>query len=242
MTFGFIIVRNVQSQQTNRYWNECVTCIRKFYSDPIYIVDTGSNYEQLFPHHSASDVFEVKADRPNRAMLNAYLFLLETRLLSSAVILQDSVFLKKKLKLTNTPVQFLWDFQLAYNNPATEIPLLYTLENGQSLVNLYSTPNWRGCFGSMTFITLSALDTVEKKYKFSRLKEHIQSWNGWMAFERVLAILCWATFPELAEKPSLLGDIHKYSIPYGFTWDQYIQKQYSPLAPLVKVYSTRKES
>jgi hypothetical protein len=30
-TYGFIITRHVNSEKTNKYWNNCVMCIRMFY-------------------------------------------------------------------------------------------------------------------------------------------------------------------------------------------------------------------
>ena len=43
--FGFIIIRNVISEKTNLYWQECYNCIRKYYNNLIIIIDDNSNEE-----------------------------------------------------------------------------------------------------------------------------------------------------------------------------------------------------
>ena len=46
VTIGFIVVRHINSNETNEYWKECYTCIRKFYPlNEIVIIDNDSNYK-----------------------------------------------------------------------------------------------------------------------------------------------------------------------------------------------------
>ena len=47
MSLGFIIIRHVNNKITDYYWKECYTCIRKFYDNPILIIDDSSNKEFL---------------------------------------------------------------------------------------------------------------------------------------------------------------------------------------------------
>ena len=48
MTYGFIITRHVNSEQTNKYWNQCVKLIRTYYPlKKIVIIDDNSNPEFL---------------------------------------------------------------------------------------------------------------------------------------------------------------------------------------------------
>jgi hypothetical protein len=45
---GFIILRHVNSEKTNEYWQESYSCIRKFYPEnKIIIIDDYSNTEFL---------------------------------------------------------------------------------------------------------------------------------------------------------------------------------------------------
>jgi hypothetical protein len=44
MSYGFIVLRHVNSALTNEYWNECVKCIRRFYPQKkIVVIDDNSN-------------------------------------------------------------------------------------------------------------------------------------------------------------------------------------------------------
>ena len=43
---GFIILRHVNNELTNKYWQHCYDCIRIYYPEyPILIIDDNSNYE-----------------------------------------------------------------------------------------------------------------------------------------------------------------------------------------------------
>ena len=44
-SFGFILLRHVNSEKTNFYWQECYKCIRKYYSNKIIIIDDSSKEE-----------------------------------------------------------------------------------------------------------------------------------------------------------------------------------------------------
>ena len=45
MSFGFIMLRHVNSEETNKYWIESYSCIRSLYPDNmIIIIDDSSNY------------------------------------------------------------------------------------------------------------------------------------------------------------------------------------------------------
>jgi len=46
--FGFIIIRHVNSEVTNNYWNKCVIHIRRFYPfKKIVVIDDNSNEDFL---------------------------------------------------------------------------------------------------------------------------------------------------------------------------------------------------
>ena len=37
-TFGFIVLRHVNSESTDVLWQQCCRCIRKIYNNPIIII------------------------------------------------------------------------------------------------------------------------------------------------------------------------------------------------------------
>jgi hypothetical protein len=242
--FGFCIVRNVQSSISNEYWKECYRCIRVLYSDPILIFDTGSKtdlveFMDTIPLDNATIQY---SEKPNKALFGAYMYLLKHKPFEKVVVLHDSVFLKKKLPFeTVSTVKFLWHFQHPYDNPVFEIPLLTHLNDTNTLVQMYDLKElWKGCFGSMCVLTWDFLNSLETIHGFSGLDAGIQSWDHWLAFERIFALLCTIEEPGLIQEPSLLGDIHKYTLPIGFQYESYKQKMYSQSLAAIKVWSTRK--
>jgi hypothetical protein len=47
-SYGFVMTRHANSEKTNRYWNECYTCIRKFYpKNTVIIIDDNSDYQYV---------------------------------------------------------------------------------------------------------------------------------------------------------------------------------------------------
>ena len=47
-SYGFIITRHVKCEKTNKYWNQCVKCIRQHYPfKKIVIIDDNSNKDFL---------------------------------------------------------------------------------------------------------------------------------------------------------------------------------------------------
>lgn len=239
--FGFIVVRNVQSKISNEYWKECVRCIRLLYSEPIIILDSGSSAEFLDPY-TTTNMQIVHAEKTNKAFISAYTYFLQNKPFDTAVIIHDSVFIKRVVKFQDVrTVKFIWHFSHEWNNPATEIKLLSCLPTKDRVQQVYENRSkWIGCLGGMCVITHTFLTHLQNVHNFSALYDETQEWLDWMAFERIFGVLCCMEEASLVESPSLLGDVHKYSVRFGFPYNDYVKKLYSPKAPIIKVYSTRK--
>lgn len=239
--FGFIIVRNVQSATTNEYWKECVRCIRLLYSEPIIVFDSGSSTEFL-DLYIAENVQIVNAPQKNKAVFGAYVYFLQNKPFDTAIIIHDSVFIKRFVKFQDVrTVKFLWHFSHSWNNATTEKTLISHLPTNQQVTWVYENQSrWVGSLGAMCVITHAFLTQIHNKHNLLALDEGVKEWINWLAFERTLGLLCCIEDPSLVESPSLLGDAHKYSVRFGFPYDDYTKKLYSPKAPIVKVYSTRK--
>jgi hypothetical protein len=240
-SFGFIIVRNVQSKVSNEYWKECVRCIRLLYSEPIIVFDSGSCAEFL-DSYTALNLQIVNAEKTNKAVFGAYTYFLENHPFDTAVIIHDSVFIRRFIKFHEVrTVKFIWHFTHTWNNPTTETKLLSYLHTNERVRQVYENQaKWVGSLGAMSVITHAFLTQLQTAHNFLALQDGIQEWADWVAFERILGVLCCIEDASLVESPSLLGDVHKYSVRFGFPYDHYIKKLYSPKASIVKVYSTRK--
>jgi hypothetical protein len=219
--FGFIIVRNVQSAHYDEYWKECIRCIRLLYTEPIIVFDTGSNAE-LITEFNATNVTVVHAKQPGNAIYGAYLYFLDTHPFEKAMILHDSAFIKQRIPFDKIQtVKFLWDFEHTWNKPENELRLIHSLQNAPTVKALYETQSkWKGCLGSISIIQHVFLQKLDEKYGFRNLDTVITEWKDWLAFERVFAVLCHLEESELAIKPSLFGNIHKFSVPFGFPYEK----------------------
>ena len=69
---SFIILRHVENEYQNLFWNECYDCIRKFYKhEKIYIIDEA----HLIVSNKAKSAFLTMAEKARK---NVYIFLTTT--------------------------------------------------------------------------------------------------------------------------------------------------------------------
>ena len=116
MTFGFILTRYVHSVVTNKYWNECVQCIKRCYPlKKIIVIDDNSKKEFLNADHEYENVEYVISEFPGRGELLPYYYLYKNHYFDNAIIIHDSVFIQKRINfeyLIQKQVQVLplWHF------------------------------------------------------------------------------------------------------------------------------------
>jgi hypothetical protein len=71
--FGFIITRHVNSEKTNKYWNNCVKCIKRLYPlKKIIIIDDNSNYNYVKSDFNYNNVEIIQSEYPGRGELFPY--------------------------------------------------------------------------------------------------------------------------------------------------------------------------
>jgi hypothetical protein len=237
--FGFIMIRNVSDAQSDRLWKECYRCIRKFYNNKIVIVDTGSNKEFITDLElvNCEIIYELL---PKKMMMSAYYHMYTKKLFKKAVFLQDSAFIQEYIDFTNIDNKFLWHFEHIADQPDKELRLLHLLDNSELLIHLYYYKKiWKGCFGIMTVLTWDFIDILNTKYGFMKLYDIINCWEDWMAFERVMAVLCTFENMSLCNEPSVLGDVFENIYRWGYTMDEYLEEK-NHRFKIIKVFSTRK--
>lgn len=225
MVLGFIIIRHVNSEHTNRYWKECYTCIRKFYNHPIMIIDDSSHPEFLIEDIPLVDctVIYDKEHKGVAELLPYYYFHL-LKPFDTAVILHDSVFIQQHIEfeLENQPIRFLWTIPKRYD--VDLIPLIEDLcselHHSEELINLFYCPEyWTGSFGAMSVITWDCIDNINATHDlFNRIISKITSRDRRSALERVIGIL--ASYHSNTVTPSILGSIHEY-IKWGISFEEY---------------------
>jgi hypothetical protein len=241
-TVGFIILRHVNSANTNLYWNHSYDCIRKFYPENhILIIDDNSNKIFLNERHMYNTTI-INSAYPGRGELLPYYYFLYNKLFDIAVIIHDSVFFNRYIHITTEDYKIIWDFNNKYIHNATDVRAMISLFNDKELCSFFEERKnqvFRGCFGGMVIITHDYLQLINNKYNLSLLLEHIKTRSNRMSFERVLGCI----LQKQKKRPPLLGDVFKYFSLIN--WDRDIKKYtfeniatYNNL-PIVKIWSGR---
>ena len=255
MDFGFIITRHVNSEKTNRYWNRCIICLRKFYPlKKIIVIDDNSNQEFVRPRFDYQNVEYIKSEYPARGELLPFIYFLKYKFFENAVIIHDSVFFHKRINFEKLrkPILPLWHFNpdkeneynflriASYLNNANIVKSFYN-EN-KLIINLNNTEKWYGVFGVQTFINYDFLVSIQNKYNITNLINAVHCRTDRCSLERIMAILFYIEMPKLNIQKSILGNIMKYdSRSYSYNFDDYIDdlKNKRPVKYVVKIWTGR---
>jgi len=232
--FGFIILRHVQDQRSNRYWQYCYECIRIHYpNDWIMLIDDDSQYEHV-TIKKVDKLIYIQSEFKARGELLPYHYYLKYPFFEKALILHDSVFIHHPIDLTSfQEYQLLWSF-LPTNFQEDKLCETYMgLYEDSSLMDFYNERKWLGCFGCMCLIDYQFLKSIHEKYDLNRLLSVITSRVDRCALERIIGCLFQYVCPK--SNPVLLGDIYTY-IP----WDtRFEEKDTFPQKAFIKVWTGR---
>ena len=237
---GFIILRHVNNSTTNEYWKECYRCIKQHYpKNRILIIDDSSDYNYI-SNLPLDNTMIIRSEFPKRGEFLPYYYFLKTRFCETAVILHDSVFIKKYINFNVKNYRILWHFEKeSISDPESfhsQKNMILKMDNSK-LINFYNTKDtglWQGCFGAMSVITYDYLKQIDSEFRISCLIPHILCRNDRCAFERVLACLLQINY----KSRSILGCIHTYC-KWGLTYDQYLNMKYDKYLPVIKVWTGR---
>jgi hypothetical protein len=229
---GFIILRHVNNELTNNYWNFSYDCIRKYYPENlIIIIDDNSNY-QYVNERILYKTTVINSEYKGRGEILPYYYYLQNKLFDTAVILHDSVFINQYIDFYVNKYKFIWHFNNHEYDQIDDETKMIKLFNDDSLLKFYENKElWRGCFGALTIIKHDYLTFINNKYEIKKLLESILNRYNRCSFERVIACLLQKNDIE----SSLLGDIHNYC-QWGITFDQ--KDNYKHL-PIIKVWTGR---
>ena len=252
MTYGFIITRHVNSEQTNKYWNHSVRSIRRFYPfRKIVIIDDNSNQAYVKADFEYKNVQIVQSEYPGRGELLPYYYFYKNKYFSNAVILHDSVFFHKRIhfeKFNQERVLPMWHFD--YNeNVENSTRLSNYLDHASTIrFKLEKDPTdmfsfkpgdvWHGCFGVQSYINHEFLSHIQNKYQIFRLLNYVLTRTDRCSLERVMGVIFHLESPSLHKRPSLLGNIWKYQ-HWGYSFEEYSAHYKHIRKPLVKVWTGR---
>jgi len=229
--FGFIILRHVNNELTNKYWIKCVNSIRQYYPENnILIIDDNSNYKYI-TEETLYKTTIINSEYPKRGELLPYYYYLYNKLFDTAVIIHDSVIVNKYIDMSVEKYKFLWEFEHHWDQPEDETKMI-NIFNDLELNTFYENKKlWKGCFGCMTIITHEYLTYINNKYDISKLLDYVLNRYNRCSFERVIACL----LQKEGKKETLLGNINNYC-KWGIQFNE-IDK-YKKL-PLIKYWTGR---
>lgn len=254
--YGFIITRHVNSEQTNKYWNQCVKLIRTFYPlRKIIIIDDNSNPEFIKADHDYNNLTIIQSEYKKRGELLPYYYYLKHKWFPNAVIIHDSLFIHRRIPFEkfSMPVIPLWHHMYDKENLHNIIRITSSLKNNRLLlqkiiktdeiINKYGfiTSNFNLCFGGQCYIKLNFLEKLEHKYGITNLVHSIHNRTDRCSLERILGLLFCQEYPNLMRIQSLFGDIMKQPHAFSYDYNDYKNDLSNKriLSPFVKVWTGR---
>jgi len=244
----FILTRHISEKYHNDLWKLCVINIRKVYKeDPIIIIDDFSNeeYVDIFNNEEfMKNVSIIKTEFKGAGELLPYYYLHKNKYAKKAIIIHDSMFVKKKFDedLINNleDFRFLWYFEKYRNIDGdkhyNDNILFYSLlNNGEELYNYYYSYDWLGCFGCSTVINLNFLETIQEKYNIFNIITYVNTRAKREILERLLSVVFTYEIRnkyETRKNLALFGCIHDY--PNAFYYFYYHYKYFPLDLPVVK--------
>jgi len=228
---GFIMLRHVNSEVTNHYWNYCYDCIRKYYPENlILIIDDNSNYAYI-KERTLYKTTIINSEYHGRGELLPYYYYLRNKLFDTAVIIHDSVFINDCIDLNVNKYKLLWEFEHYWDLIEDETRMIKVFNDDELLAFYENKDLWKGCFGGMSIINHDYLIDINNKYDISKLLDCVLHRGNRHAFERVIACL----LQKNEKKETLLGNIHNYC-RWGILFHE--KEDYKNL-PLIKVWTGR---
>lgn len=244
----FIILRHINSEKSNKYWQESYECIRKFYPDTkIIIIDDNSTYKSNDGNNNLSNCEIIESEFPQRGELLPYYYFHKLKPAEKAVIIHDSLFINGKLDLEGiNTYKFFWEFEHNWDIDKETILTLNKCNHGADLIKFYlDKKKWKGCFGAIITITWDFLDNINSTFNFFEIMlKEITNREKRMCFERIIATVC--TYMDSYQTP-LFGNIHKWAFQItngkkGFfiRYDEYDHHhEHYKKFPIMKVWSDR---
>ena len=254
MTYGFIITRHVNSQETNKYWNQCVKLIRTLYPlKKIIIIDDNSKEEFVSADHEYTNLEIIKTEYHARGELLPFIYFLKYKWFDNAVIIHDSVFIHKRIpfEILKVPVLPLWHHPKDKENIKNIIRIVSNLKNSRKLYSkIYNrsdlvlgmnNDSYDICFGCQCFINLNFLEMLESKYKISNLVNAVHCRTDRCSLERVMGILFNEEYRKLKNVKSLFGGIANHHKSFGYHYPEYFNdfKNKKIVHSVVKIWTGR---
>lgn len=241
MFLGFIIVRHVNSELTNRYWKDAYLSIRNYYDNKILIIDDNSDPrfldERNFPMY---DCEVIQSEFPGRGEILGYYYFLHLHPFEKAVILHDSCFVNGPipfLRPHSDGVQFHWWIPHHWDDDEKIISLLEQFKDSETLIKKYHKKGeWNGCFGLMSCIEWGVVAALDRQFSFVKKGvEIITDREKRCCMERIFAVMVRVFREKSMPEKARFGNIFNYC-QWGLNYDSRTKLRH---LPLIKVWTGR---
>ena len=216
ITIAFIILRYVRDNKTNSFWQKCYSNIRKYYNNPIYIIDDNSNKKYLTNLDMVNTKI-IESEFPRRGELLPYIYFLKYKFSDRIIVLHDNMWVQQFINFNEIINYNGFTRLFSFGNGAYKIDIKYFekqtsfLKNGDIILKHHQDKFYKliGCFGVCYIIDYDFLLRVEEKYNISNLVNCISKRDHRKTLERLLSCIFDKEICDsnIKSRPSLLGDI-----------------------------------
>ena len=213
---AFIILRYVRDDKTNTFWQKCYSNIRRYYDNPIYIIDDNSNKKYLTNLDMVNTKI-IESEFPRRGELLPYIYFLKYKFSDRIIVLHDNMWIQQFINLNEIINYNGFTRLFSFGNGAYKIDIKYFekqtsfLKNGDIILKHHqdNINKLIGCFGVCFIVDYDFLLRVEEKYNIINLVNCISKRDHRKTLERLLSCVfdkekCDS---KITSRPSLLGDI-----------------------------------
>jgi hypothetical protein len=236
-TFGFIIIRHVNSENTNKYWNHSVKLLRIYYPNKkIIIIDDNSNQNFVKSDFEYKNIEVIQSEFHGRGELLPYYYYIKKNFFDNAVIIHDSVFFHTRVNfelLNGINVIPLWFFIKDKDNIDNTLRISNylnnnhninkNLNNNNNVINFITNDEWYGCFGVQSYINHNFLLFIESKYNISNMIKHVKCRADRCCLERIFGSIFFIENPKIIKIKSLFGNILSKKQNWGYSFDEYMR-------------------
>jgi len=254
--YGFILTRHVNSEKTNKYWNQCVKLLRANYPmKRIIIIDDNSNKDYIKADFDYKNITVVESQFPKRGELLPYIYYAQygDRWFKNAVIIHDSLFIHKRFpfEAIKLPVMPLWHAKYDKENLQNILRIANTLKNKSGLmksilgteINILgmNKDNMNLCFGCQSYINLNFLKKINEKYRLGNMIPAITCRTDRCSLERIMGLIFCLECPSVIKRPSLNGLIFNHYKSFNYYFEEYMNdfNNKKIVGVLVKIWTGR---
>lgn len=208
-SYVFVILRNIQTAKDNDLWISSYNSIRKFYTNPIIIIDDNSTINTV--NGRLTDTEVIKSEWRGAGEILPYYYFLKEKWADCMIFLHDSMFLYRPFQPSELEggIRFHWHFDRTEVLDNRKISTFLSLlsQSKEIIAELSNSEfHWKGCFGGTSIVAVEVVEQLEEKYElFSKLVSTIRTRSDRETFERILGIVVYYDKEVDHSNPSNFG-------------------------------------